>query len=56
MWVVAGAINFGAASHFEGIILAKTSVIVQTGGSGNGRILAQNIVALRSVTIVQPSA
>lgn len=55
VWVVAGAIDFGAGAHFEGIILAKTSVTVETGGSGNGRILAQTSVSLQSATITKPA-
>ena len=54
VWVVTGAVTFGAASHFEGILLAETGVTLQTGGTANGRILAQTAVALQKATVVAP--
>src|SRR5205085_4149133 len=37
-WQVAGQVTVGANSHFEGIILGKTSVTLQTGATMNGRV------------------
>ena len=45
-WQVAGEATFGATSHFEGIILSMTGITLQTGGSINGRLLAQTAVVL----------
>jgi hypothetical protein len=54
-WQVAGAVTIGAGSHFEGIILAKTDITLETGASMNGRAFAQTQVALQQATIVQPA-
>ena len=54
-WQVAGATTIGATSHFEGIILDKTAITLQTGASMNGRALAQTQVVLQQATITQPS-
>jgi hypothetical protein len=54
-WQVAGQATLGANSHFEGIILSKTSITMQTGATMNGRALAQTQVALQQATITQPA-
>ena len=54
-WQVAGKVTAGATSHFEGILLCKTEVTLQTGATMNGRILAQSQVALQQATVVQPA-
>jgi hypothetical protein len=54
-WQVAGQATFGAGSHFEGVLLSKTAITLQTGATMNGRALAQTAVALQSATIVQPA-
>ncbi|MHB8873761.1 MAG: ice-binding family protein, partial [Myxococcaceae bacterium] len=54
-WQVAGQVTFGAGSHFEGIILSKTAITLQTGATMNGRALAQSQVALQQATITQPA-
>lgn len=54
VWVVAGAVDFGAAAHLEGVLLGKTAVTLQTGTSVNGRILAQTFVSLQKATVVAP--
>jgi hypothetical protein len=54
VWVVADAVTFGAGAHFEGILLGKTAVTLQTGTTANGRVLAQTFVALQQATIVAP--
>jgi len=54
-WQVAGKATFGANSHFEGILLSKTDITLQTGAMMNGRALAQTQVALQQATITQPA-
>jgi hypothetical protein len=54
VWQVAGQATFGANSHFEGILLSKTAITLQTGSTMNGRALAQSQIALQSATITQP--
>lgn len=52
-WQVAGSVSIGSTSHFEGIILGKTSVALQTSATLNGRILSQTAVTLDNNVIVQ---
>ena len=54
-WVVAGAVTIGTTAHFEGIILAKTMIAVNTGASVNGRLLAQTAVTLQMNAVTQPA-
>jgi len=54
VWQVAGHATLGATSHFEGIILAKTAITLQTGASMKGRALAQTLVALDNNAITSP--
>jgi hypothetical protein len=54
-WQVAGKVTVGANAHFEGIMLCKTDVTLQTGATMNGRVLAQTQVALQQATITQPA-
>lgn len=53
-WQTAGAVTLGTTSHFEGIILGKTGINLQTGASINGRTLAQTAVTLQMNTVTQP--
>ena len=53
-WQVAGQVTIGATAHFEGVILAKTAVTLQTMASMNGRILSQTMVALDNNAVTQP--
>lgn len=53
-WVVAGAITLGTTSHFEGNLLGKTGINLQTGASINGRMLAQTAVTLQMNTVNMP--
>ncbi len=53
-WQVAGAVTLGTTSHFEGIILGKTGINMQTGASINGRLLAQTAVTLQKNTVKKP--
>jgi hypothetical protein len=53
-WQVAGIASFGAGSHFEGIVLAKTDIKLLTSASMNGRALSQTQVVLQQATLTQP--
>ena len=53
-WQASGAVTFGTTSHFEGNILGKTGINLQTGASINGRMLAQTAVTLQMNTVSQP--
>jgi hypothetical protein len=54
VWAVANDVTLGSTSHLEGVILGKTGITIQTGGSMNGRALAQTLVALQQATVVPP--
>jgi hypothetical protein len=54
-WQAAGAVTIGTTAHFEGVVLAKTSIAANTGASVNGRLLAQTAVSLQQNTITQPT-
>jgi hypothetical protein len=53
-WQVAGLATLGTTSHFEGILLSKTMIAVQTGASVNGRLYAQTAVTLQKNAVTQP--
>jgi len=54
-WQVAGLVTLGTTSHFEGIILSKTLIAVQTHASINGRLLSQTAVTLQMNKVTQPA-
>jgi hypothetical protein len=54
-WQVAGAVTIGTTAHFEGVILAKTMIAVNTGASVNGRLLAQTAVTLQMNAVNEPA-
>src|SRR5450759_1002458 len=54
-WQSAGAVAIGTTAHFEGVILAKTMIDMNTGASANGRLLAQTAVTLQQTTVTQPA-
>jgi len=54
-WQVAGAVTLFPGSHFEGNILAKTNIAMQTGASINGRLLAQTGVSLQQNAVTIPA-
>ena len=54
-WQVADEVVVGAGAHLEGIILAQTSVLFETGSSLNGRVLAQTACDLQVATITEPA-
>jgi hypothetical protein len=54
-WQVAGAVNLGTTSHSEGIVLCKTAIMLGTGASINGRLLAQTAVSIAKSTVSEPT-
>jgi hypothetical protein len=54
-WQVAGAVTLGTTAHFEGVVLAKTMIAVNTGASVNGRLLAQTAVTLQMNAVTAPA-
>lgn len=56
VWQVAGTnVTIGTGAEFNGIVLAKELIAVQTGASVNGRLLAQTEVTLDQTVITQPA-
>ena len=53
-WQVAGGAVVGSGGHLEGILLSKTTGVLQTGATMNGRIFAQTAVTLQKATLTQP--
>ena len=53
-WQVAGIVEVGTTSHFEGVVLTQTSATLRTGASINGRLLAQTAVNIDSSSVVSP--
>ena len=54
-WQVADSVTIGTTAHFEGVVLGKTLVAVNTGASANGRLFAQTAVTLQMNAITQPA-
>lgn len=54
-WQVAEGVTLGTTSHFEGTILGKTLIALQTGATINGRLLAQTAATLQSSTVTKPN-
>ncbi|HEY5043019.1 MAG TPA: ice-binding family protein [Verrucomicrobiae bacterium] len=55
-WQAFGDVSLGTTTHFEGIILAQTSISLDTGASINGRLLAQTAVTLDANTVTFPAS
>jgi hypothetical protein len=53
-WQVAGSVALGTTAHFEGVVLGKTLIAVNTGASVNGRLLAQTAVTLQMNAVTAP--
>jgi len=54
-WQVAGAVTLGTNAHFEGVVLGKTMIAVNTGASVNGRLFAQTAITLQMNAITEPA-
>ncbi|WP_340123211.1 ice-binding family protein [Methylobacter svalbardensis] len=54
-WQVAGAVTLGTNAHFEGVVLGKKMIAVNTGTSVNGRLLAQTAITLQMNAITEPA-
>lgn len=54
-WQVAGSVELGTTSQFEGVILGMTSITLQTGASITGRLLAQTAVSIDVSSVVEPA-
>jgi hypothetical protein len=54
-WQVSEDVTLGTTSHFEGTILGKTLIALNTGASINGRLLAQTAATLQSNTVTKPN-
>jgi len=53
-WQVAGLTMLGTTAQFDGIILCKTLIAVQTHASINGRLFSQTAVTLQMNKVAQP--
>ena len=53
-WQVAGQVTIHGYSHFEGVILSKTQIILQTKATMHGRALAQSMIALDNNAVTAP--
>jgi hypothetical protein len=54
-WQTADAVAIGTTAHFEGTILSKTLIALNTGASANGRLLAQTAVTLQMNAVTLPA-
>jgi hypothetical protein len=54
-WQVAGFVELGTTSHFEGIVLGQTMINLRTGASIAGRLMAQTAITLDTSTVTQPA-
>jgi hypothetical protein len=54
-WQVADVVSIGTTAHMEGVILAQTQIVLNTGATVNGRLLAQSAVTLDANTVTQPA-
>ena len=53
-WQVAGSVDLGTTSQFEGIVLCQTMINLRTGASIAGRLMAQTAVTLDTNTVTAP--
>jgi hypothetical protein len=54
-WQTAGAVTIGTTAHFEGTVLSKTMIAMQTHASINGTLLAQTAVTLQMNAVTKPA-
>jgi len=53
-WQVSGDVRLGTTVQFDGTILCKTGIALNTGASLTGRLLAQTAVTLDANTLIAP--
>ena len=53
-WQVAGHVTIHANAHFEGVILCKTGITLQTTATFHGRALSQSLIAIDNNAITAP--
>jgi hypothetical protein len=54
VWQLSGEATLGTTSQFDGIILSKTAINLQTGATLDGRALAQSGVTLQKNIVTTP--
>jgi len=54
-WQTFGQLSIGTTAHFEGVALVYTAIVLGTGASVNGRLLAQTAVTLDQNAVTQPA-
>jgi hypothetical protein len=54
-WQAAGVVDFGTSAHGEGVFMSQTSIVLRTGASVDGRLLAQTAVELDASTVLEPA-
>lgn len=54
-WQTAGVADMGTTSKFNGVMLSQTAIVMKTGASINGRLLAGTAVTLDHSTVTQPA-
>ncbi len=52
-WQVGDTVSIGTGAHFEGVVLAKTNIVMETGASMNGQLYAQTSISLDAATITK---
>ncbi len=54
-WQTFGQLSIGTTAHFEGVALVYTAIVLGTGASVNGRLLAQTAVTLDQNAVTEPA-
>lgn len=54
-WQVTGATTIGTGAQFNGVVLGKTLIAMNTGAAANARLYAQTAVTLQQNAITQPA-
>ena len=54
-WQVGDSVTIGTTAHFEGVVLGRTLIALNTGASATSRLLAQTAVTLQQSAITQPA-
>ena len=54
-WQIGGGVTLNSNAHLEGVVLAKTAIVLKSAASVNGRLLSQTAVTLIQNTVVQPA-